>query len=68
MFLSKKDVFINTFLHTLREERDSEYARMIQEEIRRCAEEARRREVEDEVSNFTAGAVNFTPPVLRSHL
>ncbi|XP_056305702.1 coiled-coil domain-containing protein 187 isoform X2 [Danio aesculapii] len=30
------------------EERDSEYARMIQEEIQRCAEEARRREVEDE--------------------
>nr|XP_055044007.1 coiled-coil domain-containing protein 187 isoform X1 [Misgurnus anguillicaudatus]XP_055044008.1 coiled-coil domain-containing protein 187 isoform X1 [Misgurnus anguillicaudatus] len=30
------------------EERDSEYARMIQEEIRRRAEEARRREVEDE--------------------
>ncbi|XP_065141607.1 coiled-coil domain-containing protein 187 isoform X2 [Paramisgurnus dabryanus] len=30
------------------EERDSEYAQMIQEEIRRRAEEARRREVEDE--------------------
>ncbi|XP_051516918.1 coiled-coil domain-containing protein 50-like isoform X5 [Myxocyprinus asiaticus] len=31
------------------EERDSEYARMIQEEIQHCAEEALRREVEDEV-------------------
>ncbi|XP_016381524.1 uncharacterized protein LOC107718813 isoform X2 [Sinocyclocheilus rhinocerous] len=30
------------------EERDSEYARMIQEEIQRCADEAWRREVEDE--------------------
>ncbi|XP_073679455.1 coiled-coil domain-containing protein 187 isoform X3 [Garra rufa] len=30
------------------EERDSEYARMIQEEIQRRADEARRREVEDE--------------------
>ncbi|XP_057175564.1 coiled-coil domain-containing protein 187 isoform X3 [Triplophysa rosa] len=30
------------------DECDSEYARMIQEEIQRCAEEARRREVEDE--------------------
>ncbi|KAG9337664.1 hypothetical protein JZ751_028301 [Albula glossodonta] len=30
------------------EEQDFEYARMIQEEIRRCAEEARRREEEDE--------------------
>ncbi|KAA0707215.1 hypothetical protein E1301_Tti002536 [Triplophysa tibetana] len=30
------------------EERDTEYAQMIQEEIQRCAEEARRREVEDE--------------------
>ncbi|XP_061076502.1 coiled-coil domain-containing protein 50-like isoform X5 [Conger conger] len=30
------------------EERDSEYARMIQEELQRCAEDARRREEEDE--------------------
>ncbi|XP_056588898.1 coiled-coil domain-containing protein 187 isoform X2 [Triplophysa dalaica] len=30
------------------EEHDSEYAQMIQKEIQRCAEEARRREVEDE--------------------
>ncbi|XP_056130225.1 coiled-coil domain-containing protein 187 isoform X5 [Lampris incognitus] len=31
-----------------REEQDSEYARNIQEELQRCAEEARRREQEDE--------------------
>ncbi|CAL8367326.1 unnamed protein product [Lota lota] len=30
------------------EEQDSEYARLIQEELRRCAEESRRREQEDE--------------------
>lgn len=33
----------------LREEQDSEYARRIQEEIQRCAEEAQRREEEDKV-------------------
>jgi hypothetical protein len=32
------------------EEQDSKYAWMIQEEIQRCADEAHRREQEDEVS------------------
>lgn len=44
-------VITSTFCFSLREERDSEYARMIQEEIQRRAEEALRREVEDEVCN-----------------
>lgn len=33
-----------------REEQDFEYARVIQEELQRCAEEAQRRELDDEVS------------------
>lgn len=33
-----------------REEQDLEYARLIQEEILRCAEETQRREQDDEVS------------------
>lgn len=33
-----------------REEQDFEFARVIQEEIQRCAEEAQRREQDDEVS------------------
>lgn len=38
-------------IFSIREERDSEYAQMIQEEIQRRAEEALRREMEDEVCN-----------------
>lgn len=34
-----------------REEQDFEYARLIQEEILRCAEETQRREQDDEVSS-----------------
>jgi len=54
MFLQLLIVIIsNLFVcfFSLREERDSQYAQMIQEEIQRRAEEALRREVEDEVCN-----------------
>lgn len=51
MFCQLFIVITSTFCFSLREERDSEYARMIQEEIQRRAEEALRREVEDEVCN-----------------
>lgn len=44
-------ITLTLFCFSLREERDSEYAHMIQEEIQRRAEEALRREVEDEVCN-----------------
>lgn len=36
-----------------REEQDFEYARVIQEELQRCAEEAQRRELDDEVSFYS---------------
>lgn len=52
MFFQLFIVIISSLLvYSLREERDSEYAQMIQEEIQRRAEEALRREVEDEVCN-----------------
>lgn len=42
-----------------REEQDLEYARLIQEEILRCAEETQRREQDDEVSTNLLGRVRI---------
>lgn len=53
-YIKETDMFFElliVIIFSIREERDSEYAQMIQEEIQRRAEEALRREMEDEVCN-----------------
>lgn len=58
-FFNACNMVTESRLFLRREEQDFEYARLIQEEILRCAEEAQRREQDDEVSTNSWSQINL---------